>query len=170
MLNERTVRDQLAEVRAALGKLDAERKALESIVTSLEKWLDLHSDAGGAQLPLAPTPAAPNGKTNGKTTTKPLFQTLGALPLKVAVERVLRNREGVPMETADILAKAEEMGARTESKEPEKVVEWILYDMIKKGKVPVHKLRPHRYVYGSLPPPPPPPPRPRPADIIVYTK
>jgi hypothetical protein len=165
MLNEQSVRDQLKEVRAALGKLDAERKALEAIVTSLVTWLDLHTDVGGTQLPLEAQVAAPtNGKTNGKTRSKskPLFTTLGTIALKAAVKRVMRNRENEPIETEQILAKALEMGAQTNADEPLKVVEWILYDLMKKGE-PIRRLAPHVYVYTKKPPanevPPPAPER-----------
>jgi hypothetical protein len=163
MLNEQSVRDQLTEVRGALGKLDAERKALEAIVSSLVTWLDLHSNVGGSQLPLEVAPTPTNGKTK-----KPKFVTLGTIALKTAVERAMRNREGVPMHTVDILATALEMGARTESTEPDKVVEWILYDMIRKRKIPVQKLQPHVYVYGKYPPvAPAPPERANPFDTVA---
>ena len=43
LLNEAAVREQLAEVRKALGTMDKERLALQSIEKSLIAWLDLHS-------------------------------------------------------------------------------------------------------------------------------
>lgn len=137
MLNERGVRDQLTEVRNALAKMDEEKKALQAIEGSLVRWLDLHS-VQEAQLPLQ-APA-----TNGKADK---FKTLGTIKFEEAIIRALRNREGNPMSSKDILAAAQGIGAKTNAKDPLKVVEWYLYDIQHKNRAPIKKLRPHIYVY-----------------------
>lgn len=141
MLNEQGVRAQLADVRDALGKMDAERQALQSIEQSLLKWLDLHSSLG-EQLPLA---KVSQSKHTGS------FSSAGAISLADAVTRALRNREGSPMETRDILSTAESMGAVTTSKDPIRTIEWVIYDIKRKKSLPIRRVKPHVFVYEKSP-------------------
>jgi hypothetical protein len=143
MLNESSVREQLNNVRAALAKLGAERTALEAIEQSLVRWLDLHGEPH-SQLPLAPTHRS-NGAPKNRSET---FKPLGAIAFAKAVIRGLRNRAGIVMTTSEVLSAALEMGAVTKAKAPLKVVEWILYDAVKKGSHPIRKSNaPHTWVY-----------------------
>lgn len=140
MLNERGVRDQLAEVKGALGKLDDERNALLAIEQSLLNWLDLHS-VPNTQLPLEKPPIEPTEKP------KPRFAILGTMKLEDAIIRALHNRAGERMNSQAILDTAKAMGVKTNSKDPIKVIEWVLYDIVKKQKAPIRKIAPHTYVY-----------------------
>lgn len=144
MLNERGVRDQLAEVRSALGKLDAERTALEAIEGSLVRWLDLHGESH-AQLPLAATQPS-----NGAVRSASNFKALGTISLAKAVIRALRNRAGIPMKTDEVLSAAINMGAVTKAKRPDKLVEWVLYDALKKKTAPIKRAKaPHTWIYQA---------------------
>lgn len=142
MLNERGVREQLEEVRVALANIDNEREALQAIETSLLHWLDLHA-VPNAQLPLSPPPATP---AKGKR-TEHRFAPLGTIKLPDAIIRALRNRPGIPMKSDEILETAKSMGVKTNAKDPIGVVEWNLYDIVKKNKAPIKKTAPHTYVY-----------------------
>lgn len=142
MLNEQGVREQLDEVRAALTKMDSERDALVQIEKSLVQWLDLH----GPRLPLEQR--APAAVTSSKPKDTPRFKTVGSIRLADAIIRTLRNREA-PMHTRDILETARSMGADTNSKDPEKVVEWTIYDIMKKRKAPLKKKKAHYFYYAA---------------------
>lgn len=137
MLNEKGVRDQLKSVREALGKLDSEREALRGIEASLAAWLDLHAKPGDPQLPLGQPPARNGAARRG--------MVHGSLPLADAVLRALAMQPGTALDTSEILKRARDMGAKTTSKTPEKVVEWTIYDLVKKGKASILKVGPHRY-------------------------
>lgn len=144
MLNEQGVREQLREVNDALAKMDDERNALQSIKESLLRWLDLHG-AQVTQLPLDAVKTS-NGKMNGHDAP---FKPLGSMTLAEAVLRTLRNREGQPMNTSEILETAQGMGAVTKAKNPGALVEWVIYDLSKKRGHPIKKKKPHVYVYHA---------------------
>jgi len=139
VLNEKGVRDQLASVREALCKLDAEREALRGIEASLSRWLDLHAGpTDNAQLSLVPAKTS-----NGSIRRRGMVH--GSIPLAEAIVKALTAKAGSTMETREILAAAQAMGAKTTSKSPEKVVEWTIYDLQKKQKAPIERDGPHRY-------------------------
>jgi hypothetical protein len=126
MLNEKGVRDQLAEIRAAKEKLESQRIALERIENSLRHWLQVNT--GESEQRVAATPSSTTAKSVSK-------RTPGSIPLADAMIRVLADKHGNAMKVPEILAAALSMGARTNSKNPHKHAEWILYSLMREHPI-----------------------------------
>lgn len=138
MLNNRSVRLQLEEVRAARKALKDRDEVLESIEASLLRWLDL-AEVG------TPLPLSAPGRLPLNLPEAPPKD--GKVLLKDAVLLVLRNRAGTVMSSEEIFQAAKALGASSRSSKPTQVIEWILQEAQKFANAPIKKTAPHRYVW-----------------------
>lgn len=133
MIDENTIRSQLADFKSRLAQLDGERQALADIVKGYESLLRAMAgpDYRSAALPSFPAAAT--------------VRNSSVLSMRSAVARVLREATG-PLHSKEILAKAQEMGASTTAKEPVAVVDLIVLGFSRKGRVEKVKPRTWRWI------------------------
>jgi hypothetical protein len=125
MLDEATIRRQLAEYRGRLARIDDERAALTEVVKSLESLVKAVGEPDHVSNgPITFPPARPS------TGSKPI----GSVSMRSAVARVVREANA-PIHTREVMARAQAMGATTNAKVPLSVVDLVLLNLKAKGKV-----------------------------------
>jgi hypothetical protein len=123
MIDDKTIRTELAEWQAALAEHDANRQPIADIVKGLEALLRVRPGPTRVASPTMPTAEL---RTNRSA-------PVGAVSMRSAVIRVLQSA-GRPMHVRDILAEAERLGAATNAKSPQGVVGLVLLNLHKKGR------------------------------------
>ncbi len=118
MIDEGTIRRQLAEFRARLAQLEEERQAIEGIVSGYETLLRTM----GSEKPAAPLPAPA------------VSLPVGKVSMRSAVRHVLEQAKE-PLHSRDILARAQAMGASTTAKYPGSVVDLVVLGLAQRGLV-----------------------------------
>ncbi|HEY8953579.1 MAG TPA: hypothetical protein VIP78_13605 [Candidatus Dormibacteraeota bacterium] len=117
MIDQGTIRKQLAEFRTRLEQLDNEREAIQGIVSGYETLLRTM----GTEAEARPRQARAEPKT-------------GTVSMRSAVRRVLMEATE-PLHSRDILARAQGRGATTAAKEPSSVVDLVVLGLSQKGLV-----------------------------------
>lgn len=134
-MDAKTVRGQLEEVTDRLTALDAERDVLMALRTGLEGWLAL----------------AGTGRTNGQATLdlvephRPAGKPVGSVSLRSTILPILRGAGGSPLTTHEIMVRARAKGADSAAKDPEGVIDLILYTLKKRSHAPVERLGPRKW-------------------------
>ena len=123
MIDEETIRSQLADFQARLTEIDEERQAILGIVKGYEALLRARTTPRDVPVTL------PRQQLPLKASVP-----VGAVSMRSAVGRVLRSA-GRPMHSRDILTEAIRLGAATNAKAPESVVSLVLTSLKKQGKV-----------------------------------
>ena len=135
MMEEKTVREHLAEVREALKKNEEEREFLLSVLRGYEGWLRLRG-SNGRQLEFVESKAGPSAPK-------------GTVSFRSAVLTVVREAHGEPLHSKEILRRARAMGATTTAKQPEAITDLMCYSL--KKNYPLEKVagRTWRWAAGS---------------------
>ena len=139
-MDAKNIRTQLEEVTDRLAVLDAERDVLLSLRTGLEGWLALQQ----------------NGKTsNGQGTLdltephRPTGKPVGSTSLRGVIIPILQAAGGQPLTTKEILVRARSRGADSAAKDPEGVVDLILYTLKKRNGKPVERVGPQKWRWAG---------------------
>jgi hypothetical protein len=140
MLDEVTIRRQLEDYRGRLARMDDERSALTEVVRSLESLLKAvglpdHTSGGPPTFP----PPRPKVST-----------PVGTVSMRSAVAQVMREANGRPLHTREVMARAQAMGASTNAKVPLSVVDLVLLGLLKKGSV--EKVAPRTWRWTEVEP------------------
>jgi len=135
-MEEKTVRDHLAEVREALKRNEEEREVLLALLRGYEGWLRLRGSNGATQLILAEPKAAP-------------AVPKGAVSFRSAVLTVLREAHGEPLHSREILKRVLSMGATTTAKQPQAITDLMCYSL--RDAYPIKKVGPRTWAWISEP-------------------
>jgi hypothetical protein len=125
VMDEATIRRQLAEFENRLSRMDDERQALLDIVKGYQTLL---RTMAMPDYESAEPPDFPPGRTIRPTSIPP------AISMRSAVARVLREA-GAPIHSKEILARVQALGASTTAKEPVSVVDLVVLGLQQRGKV-----------------------------------
>ena len=134
-MDAKTVRSSLAEVTAQLTRNEEEHDVLLSLVRGYEGWLRLHPDPA-PQLALIGLDAE---------SQRPRSQSKGSRSMRGAVLQVLKDARGEPVHGKEILARAYELGAKTDAKNPLGAVDLMAHSLMKSH--PVEKVGPRVWRY-----------------------
>lgn len=141
MLDESTLRRQLAEVENRLAHIDDERQALQDLSKAYRALLKAMSAPDGAS---AEPPTFPQLTLPRKSST-----VVGKVSMRSAVARVLQEAGNRPMHSRDVYTAAQRLGAETTSKDPSSVVDLVIFDLNKRGKVERVGPRTWRWIGGQ---------------------
>jgi hypothetical protein len=136
-MDDQRLRERLHEAQIELNRLDKEREVVLAWIADIEKLVTLRT----------------GGKKQTASVAPPGQLRMGAVAkgpsMRGTVLRVLREANGEPLHTREILARAERMGASTESKDPEAVIDLMGYSL-RKSHEEVQKVagRTWRWVEG----------------------
>lgn len=144
-MDQDAVRSQLREVQEALKRNDEERDILVSLIHGLEGWLRLHGTAPVVTLPL-PTMVVPTEATGRRSS-----RVKGTISLRQAVQDVLKEAQGAPLHVKEILRRAQERGAVTESRDPQSVIDFVTYGLKTRDGAPVEKVAPRTWRWAGTP-------------------
>ncbi len=140
-MDAQTVRGQLEEVTERLATLEAERDVLLALRKGLEGWLALVPQAGArsnGQVALDLTePRRPSGKP------------VGSVSLRGVIIPIVQAAGGEPLTAREILVRARAKGADSSAKDPEGVVDLILYTLKKRNGVPVERIGPRKWRWAG---------------------
>lgn len=125
MLDEATIRRQLDQYKSRLTHIDDERKALTDIVKGLESLLRAVTEPDYVSTEPVGFPRAKN---------VPSSKPVGTVSMRSAVAKVMREANR-PMHTREVMDRVTAMGATTTAKAPLSVVDLVLLNLGKKGKV-----------------------------------
>jgi hypothetical protein len=125
MMDEATIRRQLAEFKNRLAHMDEERDGLRKIVEGYETLLRAMSATE-----TGPEPSPARSKRHGAKNAP-----VGAVSMRSAITRVLYEASGAPLHSKEILARAEALGATTNAKAPLSVVDLVLLGLASRGRV-----------------------------------
>jgi hypothetical protein len=142
MMDEATIRHQLADYRNRLEHMDDERKALQQIVEGLESLLRATGSAPSG------TKAA-NKPATAKVAVKASNVPVGSISMRSAVMEYMRNAKSEPRHSRDVLAGVSALGAHTNAKEPISVIDLVLLGLVKKGRVEKVAPRTWRWIGGD---------------------
>jgi len=131
-MDEKTVRDHMDTIRARLRQLEAERDVLQTLLRGYEGWLRVYVNGNApSQLSLPPAP--------------PIH---GKMSIRRAIVQVLKDARGEPLHCKEIWRRAEELGAKTTSKNPAAAVDFTAYTLKE-----IKKVAPRTWSYiGELEP------------------
>jgi hypothetical protein len=126
VLDEKSIRHHLDEVENRLGRIDDERQALQDLVKGYKALLKamIAPDGTSSEPPTFPQLTLPTRRST----------VVGKVSMRSAVAEVLQGASE-PLHSRDIYARANRMGAATTSKDPTSVVDLVVLDLFKKGKV-----------------------------------
>lgn len=141
MLDDKTIRHQLAEIENRLAQMDDERLALQDIAKGFRALLKATS---APDQPSSEHPAFPQLPLPKKTST-----IVGSVSMRSAVARVLQQAGARPMHSRDVYAGAQRLGAATTAKDPTSVVDLVIFDLHKKGLVEKVGPRTWRWIKGG---------------------
>lgn len=120
-MDEATIRQQLAEFKERLSRIDDERQALQDIVKGYETLLRAMSGPDYRSDTLPNFPAKPKSSA-----------PVGSVSMRSAVAQILREADS-PLHSREILKRATAMGASTTAKFPTSVVDLVALDLTRKG-------------------------------------
>jgi HB1, ASXL, restriction endonuclease HTH domain len=126
MLDKNTIQDRIAEYRARLGQIDDERAALLDIIKGHEALIRATSEPDYKSA--APVTFPRDKAVSGAP------MPVGVISMRGAVRRILSSA-GRPMHSKDIADEALKLGASTTSDTPASIVDLILLNLAKQGKV-----------------------------------
>lgn len=129
MIDESTVRRELAGYEARLAQMDGERNALQDMIKAHKAWLTTMT----APDHVSPEPPSFPPSRATPPATK-VSVPVGEVSMRSAVVRVMRDAGGTALHTREVLVRAERLGARTNAKVPLSVVDLILLNLMKKGR------------------------------------
>ena len=124
-MDEKAIRQRHGEIREALIKNEKEHEVLLSLLRDYESWLGLFA-SGDVAMPQLQFPMA---LRQSKRATK------GAVSLRSAVLKALKDVGGAPLHSSEIWARVQAMGAATESREPVNMVDLTAHSLRKTGQV-----------------------------------
>ena len=131
-MDEGIVRKHLEEIRHRLNQLDEERDVLLNLLKGYEGWLRLKGATNGHQPQLMPARSADR------------FKPKGTISLRRAILKVIREAGGEPLHSSAILTRVHSLGAVTEAKDPQAVVDLTAYSL-QKGGEPIEKCDPRTW-------------------------
>jgi hypothetical protein len=134
-MDAKSVRSNLTEVTAQLARNEEEHEVLLSLVRGYEGWLRLNPDPT-AQMALLPLDVDPQ-----RTGSQPK----GSRSMRGAVLQVLKDARGEPVHGKEILARAYQLGAKTDAKNPLGAVDLMAHSLMKSH--PVEKVGPRVWRY-----------------------
>jgi hypothetical protein len=138
-MDQATIRKQLVEFRARLEQIDAERTAIQGIVSGYETLLRTMGESEPARSePARRATATSPRKFHGST-------PVGSVSMRSAVADVLRRADR-PLHTKQVLDQAMQMGAASNSKDPASVVDLVILNLSKKGLVKKTEPRTWRWI------------------------
>lgn len=135
-MDAKSVRSNLTEVTAQLARNEEEHEVLLSLVRGYEGWLRLNPDPA-PQMALPPLEAAPRKGSQPK----------GSRSMRGAVLQVLKDARGEPVHGKEILARAYQLGAATDAKNPLGAVDLMAHSL--KKSHPVEKVGPRVWRYRA---------------------
>lgn len=131
-MDAKMAREQLRELNEQIKNLDDEREVLLSLVNGYNGWLRLH----GEQPPERPRKLAPRSNVPA-----------GDVSLRSAVLTVLKEAHGSPVHVREILARITALGAVTNAKSPEKVLDLVAYNLKTRKGEPLERVSPRSWRY-----------------------
>lgn len=136
MLDEKSIRRHLADVESRLARIDDERQALQDLVKGYRSLLKAMAapDGESAEPPIFPQLSLPTKRST----------VVGKVSMRSTVAEVLEGASE-PLHSRDIYARAKQKGAATTSKDPISVVDLVVLDLFKKGKV--EKTAPRTWIW-----------------------
>src|SRR6266545_8039900 len=137
MKDERSLRQELDEYRALLTQAEEAVDVYSALVKGTEGLLRMKTanPNGGAALAAAlPKEALARSST-----------PVGAMSLRSAVLKALRDARGEPLTSKELWIRVQEMGAGTKSKDPEAMMDLVAYNLKSRGGAPIEKIRPRTW-------------------------
>lgn len=140
-MDTKTVRTQLTEVTERLASLEVERDVLLSLRTGLEGWLAL----------TATRPVPSNGQVTLDLVERrpPSGKPVGSVSLRGTILPILQSAGGAPLTTHEILVRARAKGADSAAKDPEGVIDLILYTLKKRSGAQVERVGPQKWRWAG---------------------
>ena len=138
-MDKNTAKGELAAVMDRLAVIDRERDALLKWRDGLQSWLDLQGTASG-KAPIAVQAALPLDEAR-----KPTGKPVGTASLRSTALAIVREAGGRPLTTREILDRAQARGADSAAKDPENVVDLILYTLRKRQHAPLDRPAPRTW-------------------------
>lgn len=135
-------RQQLRELNESLAKVDEEREVLLSLIKGYEGWLRLHGRKATDETPPSLV-AVPRPRQ--RPPTAPPRTLKGSISLRKAVLQVLREAHGEPVRVGEILARATAMGAITNAKSPDKIIDLVAYNLKTRSDQPIERVSPRSW-------------------------
>ena len=141
-MDNETIRQQLAAYQGELVRLDHERQMILKIIEGIQALAALNQQRAQITQPSLPFPpeSSPQPISSGRPK--------GTIALRQAVFRVIREGRGRPIPIREILARAQAMGAVSESKNPLRVVDSLAYNWQKAGE-PVVRVSPSSWKWDG---------------------
>lgn len=133
-MDEKTVREHLSEVKAALDRNEDEHAVLESLLRGYEGWLRLNAKPIPSQAPQRELPSI-RGRSAPKAGERPSIRS--------QVLRVLQEARGEPLHTREILIRLHNMGFEVGGENPHGMVDLQAYSLRKSH--PVEKVGPRTW-------------------------
>lgn len=137
-MDAKSVRLNLTEVTTQLARNEEEHEVLISLVRGYEGWLRLNPD------PQPPTQTIGLFEPEGKAARS---QPKGSRSMRGAVLQVLKDARGEPVHGKEILARAYQLGAKTDAKNPIGAVDLMAHSL--KKSHPVEKVGPRVWRYRT---------------------
>lgn len=135
-MDEKNARRQIQELNAALKALDEDRDVFISLIRGYEGWLRLHgSDASPARATVPKQPAK----------RRPSRALKGTISLRKAVLQVIREAHGSPVHLKEIRARALGMGASTDAKDPDRIMDLVAYNLKSRSGQPLERVSPRSW-------------------------
>ena len=140
-MDVQTVRQELEDTRKRLAHVEREREVLLDLQRGFEGWLqfqgalvpaELVSSGGGA------TPVVDKESAAEPVSRRPNNRTKGSIPFTDAVRQVLEEANGRSLTRATIAERAQQRGARSESRDVRNLVDSLCKRMhgVEKGTSP----------------------------------
>lgn len=137
-MDKTTAKGELRAVQERIAVIDLERDALLKWRDGLESWLALQGTNGSASVATAKVVQPKLGLGGPKSA--PSGKPVGTVSLRSAVLDIVREAGGRPLAATDILRLARSRGADSAAKNPEQVVDLILYTLRKRNHQPLERV------------------------------
>lgn len=137
-MDETAIKKTLAGLTEEIKQIDERRAKLMAARSGLEALLDLQTPStNGKARPLFEMPV-------DRTRTKPK----GVISFRQAIRQTMQESGGQELHSAEILRRVSKLGATTEAKDPQGVVDLVLYSLKRDGE-PLKKTDPRTWKWSG---------------------
>jgi hypothetical protein len=130
-MDAKLIRERLDEAQRELNTLQERQDALVAIVKSYETLLRLDGGLNGGTTQQPPLITVPT--SSGFSGTRYVPETKGLISINRGIMTALRNAQGEPLHTKELLNRIVALGARTEAKNPVGAIDLQCYHLLKAG-------------------------------------
>jgi hypothetical protein len=135
-MDRATVNAQLKEVVERLAVIEAEREVLTTLRSGLEGWLSFNPPQPRA---VEPSPLRSIASRSRRIKSVQRGRPIGSVSLRGVVPGIVKDAGGVPIHASEIMRRARAMGAESGAKEPESVIDLMLYMARKNRHLPIER-------------------------------